>query len=63
VIKEALHLGLGMSNPLLSLNPFIFSDPETFDPTRWLDNPQLDLYLVAFPKGPKRCVGLNLAWS
>lgn len=63
VIKEALRLSLGMSNPLLSLSPFIFSDPETFDPTRWLDNPQLDRFLVAFTKGPRRCVGLDLAWA
>jgi cytochrome P450 len=52
-----------MSNPLISLNPDIFPSPETFDPSRWLDNPQLDRYLVAFSKGPRGCVGLNLAWA
>jgi len=54
---------VGMSNPLVSLHPKVFPSPATFDPSRWLDNPQLDRYLVAFSKGPRGCVGLNLAWA
>src|SRR3978361_667745 len=58
-----VQTAVGMSNALVSLTPSIFPNPETFDPTRWLDNPQLDRYLVAFSKGPRGCVGLNLAWA
>ncbi|KAE9378138.1 cytochrome P450 [Stipitochalara longipes BDJ] len=54
---------VAMSNPLVSLNPKIFPSAAIFDPSRWLDNPQLDRYLVAFSKGLRGCVGLNLAWA
>ena len=52
-----------MRNPLVSLNPKIFPSPTTFDPSRWLDNPQLDWYILAFSKGSRGCVGMNLAWA
>ncbi|KAH8800674.1 cytochrome P450 [Xylogone sp. PMI_703] len=52
-----------MSNPLVHLNPDIFPEPEKFLPDRWLDNPRLDRYLVAFSRGPRSCVGMNLAWA
>lgn len=54
---------IAMSIPLICLNPSIFPSPEKFDPLRWLDNPQLDGYVVSFSKGPRGCVGLNLAWA
>ncbi|KAH7407904.1 cytochrome P450 [Cadophora sp. MPI-SDFR-AT-0126] len=54
---------ISMTIPLLHHNPTIFPSPSTFSPTRWLDNPQLDKYLFAFSKGPRGCVGLNLAWA
>jgi len=54
---------VAMSNPLVSLNPKVFPSPATFDPSRWLDNPQLDRYLVSFSKGSRGCVGMNLAWA
>lgn len=45
-------------------NPEIFPEPAVFDPERWLqeDSPDLDKYLVAFSKGPRSCLGINLAW-
>ncbi|KAG0645177.1 Cytochrome P450 monooxygenase [Hyphodiscus hymeniophilus] len=54
---------VAMSTPLLHLNAKTFPSPTSFDPTRWLDNPQLDRYLVSFSKGPRNCVGMNLAWA
>jgi cytochrome P450 len=52
-----------MSNPLVCHNPNILPSIESFDPSRWLDNSQLDRYLVSFSKGPRGCVGLNLSWA
>jgi cytochrome P450 len=42
----------------------IFRDPEAYDPDRWLakDSKSLDQWLVAFSKGPRSCLGINLAW-
>jgi cytochrome P450 len=42
----------------------IFRDPETFDPDRWLaeDSKLLEKWLVPFSKGPRSCIGINLAW-
>ncbi|KAI0145605.1 cytochrome P450 [Xylariaceae sp. FL1272] len=43
-------------------NPEIFPNPEKFHPERWLEDPSLDHFLVAFGKGPRACIGLNVAW-
>ncbi|KAL0069013.1 hypothetical protein AAF712_004006 [Marasmius tenuissimus] len=44
-------------------NPSVFPDPHEFIPERWLDNKELDKYLVSFSKGPRICLGINLAWA
>ncbi|KAI9663042.1 MAG: hypothetical protein M1821_008090 [Bathelium mastoideum] len=44
-------------------NSKIFPDPYTFRPERWLENPDLDNWLVAFSRGPRMCLGINLAWA
>ncbi|PVH80643.1 putative cytochrome P450 [Cadophora sp. DSE1049] len=54
---------ISMTIPLLHHNSTIFPSPESFSPSRWLNNPALDKYLFAFSKGPRGCVGLNLAWA
>lgn len=54
---------IAMTGPLIHLNASVFPAPETFDPSRWLDNASLDKYLVCFSRGPRACVGLNLAWA
>ena len=54
---------VAMSNPLVNLNPTIFPEPKQFKPERWLENPHLDKYLVSFSKGPRACIGMNLAWA
>ncbi|KAI0102513.1 putative cytochrome P450 [Nemania sp. FL0031] len=45
----------------------IFNKPRAFIPERWLDNPKtsegehLTRYFVPFGKGPRMCIGINLA--
>jgi len=45
-------------------NASIFPDPFKFDPSRWLlsSSKELDSYLVSFSRGPRSCIGVNLAW-
>lgn len=43
-------------------NSEIFPSPDEFQPERWLQNASLDQWLVAFSKGPRSCLGINLAW-
>ncbi|KAF1923479.1 putative cytochrome P450 [Didymella exigua CBS 183.55] len=44
-------------------NTLIFPKPNIFDPERWLDSAELDNWLVAFSRGPRMCLGINLAWA
>ena len=48
---------MSMSARLLQMNPNIFPDPMAFKPERWLGNPRLDKYLIAFSKGTRACLG------
>ncbi|KAK2756502.1 hypothetical protein FQN54_005395 [Arachnomyces sp. PD_36] len=47
----------------------IFPDSHAFVPERWLGDPRtgdgtpLERYLVAFGRGPRICLGMNLAWA
>ncbi|EEH43171.2 uncharacterized protein PADG_07991 [Paracoccidioides brasiliensis Pb18] len=47
----------------------IFPDSHSFIPERWLDDPlapdgtPLERYLVAFGRGSRSCLGINLAWA
>ncbi|CAL8578974.1 hypothetical protein XPA_004738 [Xanthoria parietina] len=52
-----------MTARLLQRHPDIFPDPTTFKPERWLGNPRLDKYLIAFSKGTRICLGMNLAYE
>ncbi|KAI1757957.1 cytochrome P450 [Xylaria castorea] len=49
----------------ISFDPEIFPSPTEFQPERWLpSNPNLDQcnrYLVAFSRGSRMCLGINLA--
>ncbi|KAF2438280.1 cytochrome P450 [Karstenula rhodostoma CBS 690.94] len=54
-----------MTIPLTHWDESIFPEAHTFNPHRWLDGnaSHLDRYLVAFSKGSRGCVGMNLAWA
>jgi hypothetical protein len=55
---------IGMSGLYVCMDPKIFPHPKTFKPERWLDpdaREKLEPYLVTFGKGPRACVGINLA--
>ncbi|KAJ3556245.1 hypothetical protein NM688_g2132 [Phlebia brevispora] len=55
---------VGISTQLVHMNATIFPDPRKFDPERWLGPgaESLDHWLVAFSRGPRSCLGTNLAW-
>ncbi|KAI3612230.1 p450 monooxygenase [Moniliophthora roreri] len=52
------------ANSFVHMNPDVFPEPESFCPERWLEDKDrtLDRYLVSFGKGPRSCLGINLAW-
>lgn len=52
---------VSMTCPLIHHDEAIFPDSHTFRPERWLENPQLEKYLVSFSKGSRQCIGINLA--
>ncbi|KAH9165925.1 putative P450 monooxygenase [Lactarius sanguifluus] len=45
-------------------SPAVFPDPDAFIPERWLggDAKTLEASLVSFSKGPRSCIGVNLAY-
>ncbi|KAJ8079331.1 hypothetical protein PM082_021833 [Marasmius tenuissimus] len=52
------------ANYFVHMDPAIFPNPEKVIPERWIgpDSRALDKHLVAFSKGPRTCIGVNLAW-
>ncbi|KIX05158.1 uncharacterized protein Z518_06030 [Rhinocladiella mackenziei CBS 650.93] len=52
-----------MTSILVHRNSDIFPEPMTFRPERWIENPRLDKYLIAFSKGKMQCLGINLAYA
>ena len=55
---------VGMSTVLVHQSSEIFKHPEVFDIDRWMgpDAAGLDQWLVTFSKGPRSCLGINLAY-
>ncbi|KAL0577501.1 hypothetical protein V5O48_004487 [Marasmius crinis-equi] len=49
---------------IVHTNPSIFKAPTDFIPERWIgeDAKGLEKYLLSFSKGPRLCLGVNLAW-
>ncbi|KAL0930663.1 cytochrome p450 family protein [Colletotrichum truncatum] len=43
------------------MNEEVFPEPESFIPERWIEKPELQRYFVAFGKGSRQCLGINLA--
>jgi cytochrome P450 len=54
---------VGMTSTLVHQDPSIFPSPLSFEPERWLENPRLDKYMLAFSKGTRQCIGINLAYA
>lgn len=54
---------VSMTGTLIHYDPTVFPDPTAFRPERWLENPRLDKYLVAFSRGSRQCIGINLAYA
>ncbi|KAK7052838.1 hypothetical protein VNI00_004157 [Paramarasmius palmivorus] len=55
---------VGVSHVFMHENPEIFKNPHEFLPERWLqdDTRDMEANLVAFSRGSRICLGLNLAW-
>jgi cytochrome P450 len=54
---------LSMTGMLIHMDSTYFPDPLAFNPDRWLENPGLEKYLVAFSRGTRQCIGINLAYA
>ena len=58
-----------MDNYAVSHDESIFPDSHTYNPDRWLNDPkapdgkQLSRYMVAFGRGTRSCVGMQLAYA
>jgi len=55
---------VGMSACLVHWNESVFVEARNFQPERWLgsDAAEIEPYLVAFSKGARACVGINLGY-
>jgi cytochrome P450 len=56
---------ISMSHFIQHRNPDVFPEPDEFKPDRWcsasVSSSKLDRYLVNFSRGPRGCLGINLA--
>ncbi|TGZ79934.1 cytochrome P450 [Ascodesmis nigricans] len=54
---------VSVSQYLIHRNTAVFPDPELFRPERWLsaDSRSLEKHVIAFSRGPRQCIGMNLA--
>jgi cytochrome P450 len=48
---------MSMTSTHIHFHPDYFDNPNEFQPERWLDNPRLDKYLIAFSRGTRNCLG------
>ncbi|KAI0791423.1 cytochrome P450 [Abortiporus biennis] len=60
---------VSISNAFVHLNEHLFPDPMSFKPERWLNRTSDDevkggpaMDIVSFGKGPRSCLGINLAY-
>lgn len=62
---------VGMSAYIIHHNEDIFPSPKSFIPERWLDDEnngelgnlqEMNKFLISFSRGPRNCIGINLAW-
>ncbi|KAI0551803.1 cytochrome P450 [Xylaria curta] len=55
---------ISLSMRMVHFNDSVYEDPYEFIPERWLGErgKELDKWFVAFSKGPRMCLGLNMAY-
>ncbi|OJJ50966.1 hypothetical protein ASPZODRAFT_56920 [Penicilliopsis zonata CBS 506.65] len=55
---------MAMTAPILHRHEDLYGpNPDTFDPDRYLKNKHLSKYMITFSRGPRQCVGINLAYA
>ncbi|KAJ5689940.1 hypothetical protein N7462_004332 [Penicillium macrosclerotiorum] len=58
---------ISQSNYFVHMDPKIFPEPERFNPERWVQAGEkgeyLNRFIVAFTKGSRQCLGINLAYA
>ncbi|PYH89584.1 cytochrome P450 [Aspergillus ellipticus CBS 707.79] len=55
---------VSMTAPILHRDEDLYGpNPDTFDPERYINKPHLSKYLITFSRGPRQCVGINLAYA
>ncbi|KAJ5826070.1 hypothetical protein N7474_003208 [Penicillium riverlandense] len=58
---------VSQSNYFVHMDSTLFPDPGTFDPERWIRAAEkgeyLSRFIVAFTKGSRQCLGINLAYA
>ncbi|CEJ58848.1 Putative Benzoate 4-monooxygenase cytochrome P450 [Penicillium brasilianum] len=58
---------ISQSNYFVHMDANLFPEPEKFDPERWVraseKGQHLSRFIVAFTKGSRQCLGINLAYS
>ena len=55
---------VGISMEFVHKAPTIWTNPQAFDVSRWMqpNSTELEHWMVAFSRGPRSCIGINLAW-
>lgn len=53
---------VSIGSTFVHYNAELFPEPFRFRPERWLADASLDNWLVPFSRGPRACLGINLAW-
>lgn len=48
---------MSMTSAHIHFQPEFFPEPMAFRPERWIENPRLDKYLIAFSRGTRNCLG------
>ncbi|KAJ5160262.1 Benzoate 4-monooxygenase cytochrome P450 [Penicillium canariense] len=58
---------ISQSNYFVHMDSTLFPEPEKFDPERWVyaaeKGKNLNRFIVAFTKGSRQCLGINLAYA
>lgn len=54
---------VGMTSLLAHYDAACFPAPTEFRPQRFVAEPRLDRFLLAFSRGSRRCIGVNLAYA